>query len=71
MQYRANHIQTDQKVHVWHGAVNRVTTNGLAQTSPAMRVDGHGTNDVWPYKESKQSATGSAYKVRRRAAEKK
>ncbi|MBT8070490.1 MAG: hypothetical protein KJO80_08675 [Gammaproteobacteria bacterium] len=71
MQNRANHIRTDQKVQAWHGAVSRVTTNGLAQTSPAMPVNGRGQNDVWPYRKSKQSATGSAYKVKRTVAGKK
>jgi len=71
MQNRANHIRTDQKIHAWHGAFNRVTTNGLAQTSPAMPVNGRGQNDVWPYRKSKQSAIGSAYKVKRSVVEKK
>ena len=70
-QDRTNHIQADKKVHAWRGAVSHGSTNGLAQTSPAMPVGGHSQNNVWPFRESKQSAVGSAYKIRRRTAEKK
>ncbi len=70
-QNQANRIQTEQKAHAWRSAVSDVASNGSAQTFPAMPADGHSQNDVWPYRENKQSAVGSAYKIRRRTAENK
>lgn len=64
---KVNHIKAEQKAHAWRGAVSHVTANGSAQTSPAMPERGSSQNAVWPFRENKQSARGSGYKVRRKA----
>lgn len=68
---RADHIQNGQNTHTWRTAVSHVGNNGSAQTSPAMPTSGRSQNNVWPYRENKQSAVGSGYKVRRRTVENK
>jgi hypothetical protein len=67
-QHKVNHIKVEQKAHAWRGAVSRVSVNGSVQTSPAMPASGSSQNAVWPFRENKQSAVGSAYKVRRRTS---
>jgi len=67
-QNRAKNIHGDQKSHAWRNAVSHVATQNVPQTYPAMPEAKQSQSNVWPYRESKRSSVGNAYKIQRKHA---